>query len=79
MISSLPGSASRTHVESLGKPHDSTSVPKALPGKLDTKTHSPCILYVAVCVFVVGQASLAEEDRALVFILHFGFYVNVFV
>ena len=32
MISSLPGSALRMHVESLGKPCDSTSVLKALPG-----------------------------------------------
>ena len=45
LISSLPGSASRTHVESLGKPRDSTSVLTALPGKLDIKRHSPSILY----------------------------------
>ena len=37
LISSLPGSASRTHVESLGKPGDLTSVLEALPGKLDIK------------------------------------------
>ena len=35
LVSSLPGSASRMHVKSLGKPRDSTSVLKALPGKLD--------------------------------------------
>ena len=45
LISSLPGSALRMHVESLGKPRDvnmrskslamSTCVLKALPGKLD--------------------------------------------
>ena len=45
LISSLPGSASRTHVESRGKPRDSTIVLKALPGKLDIKRHSPAILY----------------------------------
>ena len=45
LISSLPGKALRTHVESLGKPRDSTSVLKALPGKLDNKRHSPSILY----------------------------------
>ena len=40
LISSLPGSALRTHVEWRSKPHDSTSVLKALPGKLDIKdTH----------------------------------------
>ena len=35
LISSLPGSALRTHVL------------KALPGKLDIKRHSPSILYVS--------------------------------
>ena len=37
--SSLPDSALRSHVESLGRPRDTTSVLKALPGKLDNKTH----------------------------------------
>ena len=46
LISSLPGSALRTHVESLGKPRDVNN--KALPGKLDIKRHSPSILYLAV-------------------------------
>ena len=44
-VPSLPGSASRTLVESLGKPRHSTSVLEALPGKLDIKRHSPCTLY----------------------------------
>ena len=44
LISSLPGSALRTHVESLVKPRD---VNKALPGKLDIKRHSPSILYLS--------------------------------
>ena len=35
----------RTHLESLGKPRDSTSVLKAMPGKLDIIRHSPSILY----------------------------------
>ena len=43
LISSLPGSALRTLVESLGKPRD---VNKALPGKLDIKRHSPSILFM---------------------------------
>ena len=43
LISNLPGSGLRTHVESLGM---STSILKALPGKLDIKRHSPCILYL---------------------------------
>ena len=46
LISNLPGSASRTHVESLGKPHDSTSVLEALPGKVAIKRHSTSILYL---------------------------------
>ena len=47
LISSLPGSALRTQVESLCKPRDSTSILKALPGKLDIKRREPCILYVS--------------------------------
>ena len=48
LMSSLPGSALRTHVESLGKPRDVTSVHIALPGKLDIKRHSPSILYIHI-------------------------------
>ena len=40
LISSLPGKALRTLV-------DSASVLKALPGKLDIKRHSPSILYIS--------------------------------
>ena len=57
LISSSPGSTLRTHVESLGKPRDATSVLKALPGKLDIKTHSPSIL----CIL----ASLAMSTSVL--------------
>ena len=46
LISSLPGSALRTHVESLGKPRDVNKRSQALPGKLDIKRHSPNILYL---------------------------------
>ena len=42
LISSLPGLASRTHVESLGKPRDVNKRLKSLPGKLDVK-YSLCI------------------------------------
>ena len=42
LISSLPGSALRTHVESLGKPRDVNK----RPGQLDFKRHSPSILYI---------------------------------
>ena len=44
LISSLPGSASRKHVELLVMLHDSTSVLKAEPGKLDIKKYAPGIL-----------------------------------
>ena len=43
MISSLPGSVSRMHVELLAKPYVSTSVLEALSGKLDIKRGSPSI------------------------------------
>ena len=46
LISSLQGSALRTHVESLGKPRDVNKRSKTLPGKLDIKRHSPSILYI---------------------------------
>ena len=45
LISSLPGSALRMYVESRASIAMSTSVLKALPGKLDIKRHSPSILY----------------------------------
>ena len=55
LISSLPGSALRTHVESLGRPRDvnkrsqrsdSTCVLKALPGNLIPKdTHLVFTIY----------------------------------
>ena len=46
LISSLPGSALRTHVESLGKPRDVNMRSQALPGKLDIKRHSSRILSI---------------------------------
>ena len=46
LMSSTPCSSSRTHVESFGKPRDSTIFLQALPGKLDTKRHSPSIFYI---------------------------------
>ena len=48
LISSLPGWALRAHVESRLLAM-STSVLKALPGKLDIKRHSPSILYISSC------------------------------
>ena len=44
LISSLPGSALRTHVESLGKPRDVNKRSQSLC--LDIKIHSPSILYI---------------------------------
>ena len=48
LVSSLSGSALRTRVESLGKPHDVNTRSQTLPGKLDIKRHSPSILNVQV-------------------------------
>ena len=47
LISSLPGSALRTHVVCSASLAMSTRVLKALPGKLDIKRLSPCICYVS--------------------------------
>ena len=49
LVSSLLGSALRTHVESLGKPCDvNKHYEKALPGRLDIKGHSPSILFILI-------------------------------
>ena len=45
LISCLPVSASRTHVESLNIASGFNSVLEALPGKLDIKRISPSTLY----------------------------------
>ena len=47
LISSLPGPALKMHVQSLGKPRNSTLILKALPGKLGIKRHLPSILYLS--------------------------------
>ena len=47
LISNLPGSALRTHDQSLGKPRDVNKHSQRLPGKLDIKRHSPSILYIS--------------------------------
>ena len=65
LISSLPGSASRMHVESLAM---STSVLEALPGKLDIKRHEPSILYIYTCrsgVRMTSQLQLTPETGEL--------------
>ena len=45
LISCLPGSALRMNDESLGKSRDSTSILKALPGKLEIKRHLVFSIY----------------------------------
>ena len=57
LISSLPGSVLRTHVDRSTSLAMSTSVLKTLPGKLDIKRHSPSILYIS--------ASLAMSTSVL--------------
>ena len=56
LLSSLPGSALRVHVELLGKPRDAICILKALLGILYIKRHSPCILYLSVVISVVYSA-----------------------
>ena len=46
MISSIPGLASRMHVEFLDKPQNSTRLLKALPRSFDIKRHSQSIFYL---------------------------------
>ena len=55
---SLPGSASRLHVELLAKPRDSTSVLKALPGKLDIKRD------LVFSIFLPLQIDYLEASRS---------------
>ena len=68
MISTLPGSDLRTHVESLGKPRDGNKRLKALACKLDIKRHSPRILY-----FRVGRSQqyfIKVNIKSCVYLLH---------
>ena len=58
LISSLPGSAMRKHVESLSKPFSSTSVLAALPGKLDIKILSPSFLCILTTHAPIGVHSV---------------------
>ena len=70
-ISSLPGSASRTHVELLGKLAMSTSILEALPGKLDIKRHSPSILYVYLIILKAAQSVTFDLQILEIFFLFF--------
>ena len=63
-IPNLPGFVLiKNHVESLSKPHNSTSITKALPDKLDIKSNSPSIQNYQECVFryQVYQSWLGER------------------
>ena len=68
MISSLRGSASRTHVEALGMPRDSTSVLEALPSKLDITRQSPRILYIPAVFeysnFITGVYTISMYNQS---------------
>ena len=48
LVSSLPVSALRMHVESLSKPCDVSKCFQTLPGTLDIKRQSPSNLYTQV-------------------------------
>ena len=50
LISSLPGKALRTLVESRGLPSDSACVLKAEPGKLEIKRRKPCIYFISLSI-----------------------------
>ena len=59
----LPGSASRPHVESLGKPRDSTSDLEALLGKLNIKRHSPSILCILIGLMCLNFATAGTSGN----------------
>ena len=46
LISSLPGSALRTHVESPGKPDDVNKRSRSIVLQFDIKRHSPSFLFI---------------------------------
>ena len=47
--------------ESLGKPHDSTSILEALTGKLDIKRHSPSIL-IFTCSIIAAMMKVKRSN-----------------
>ena len=61
LISSLPSSALRMHVEWLASLTMSTSVLKALPGKLNIKRHSLSILYFSSAYPSTGYQETYEH------------------
>ena len=63
IISSLPGSSSRTHPESLSKPRDSTSILKTLLGKLDIKRH-----HLEFSTYVSSSGYVSATIRKCLFI-----------
>ena len=69
LISSLPGSASRTHGELLGKPRDSTGILKALPGKLRKPRESTNVLEDLPCKLDIKRHSLS-----ILYLLDTGLY-----
>ena len=70
LISSLPGSALRTHVESFESLAMSTSVLKDLPGKYNIKRHSTCILYISASVLKAlhGKHDIKRHSPIFLFI-----------
>ena len=53
-------------VKSFGKPRDSTSVLKALSGKLDIERHSPSILYLSSLVALPGVLGTVVGDSLFI-------------
>ena len=58
LISSLPGKALRSLVESRGLRSDSTCVLKAKPGKLDIKRSEPGILFISLPIVSVFKLAI---------------------
>ena len=80
LISSLPGSALRTHVESLGKHRDVKIALKALPGKLDIKRHSSSNFYLFRMVIILLYISIFKSfskitSMSLCFLAYFTSYL----
>ena len=82
LISKLPGSPSRTYVESLGKPRDPTCDLKAFSGKLDIERHSLSILYLSLhfhpeFLFITPFGETFEQVHAWMYVMHINANITV--
>ena len=63
LISSLPGSALRTHVESLSKPCNVHKPSQSFAGKLDHKRHSPSILHIFGTARIFSTYHISKHQK----------------